>query len=210
MAISWDDDVVDGGKTSVQILVDWLITPGNYERWRKAGLTGPVTKTSLWKKWFQSLFRTVKSLNKGILDADNALLANYQLVLYTGNPSEMISEASFVSLQLLRQTPRQVSATLETLPTHPFQCSTCSGTDSELNTAQLPELIPAHVSIQNHLQLKSHFQYLDPRQKSKSTARKVRSNAFPFPLIDAEDESDEISDTANDDNDEDWASLSLC
>ncbi|KAJ8330739.1 hypothetical protein QVD99_005620 [Batrachochytrium dendrobatidis] len=331
MAISWDDDAVDGGKTSVQILVDWLITPGNYERWRKAGLTGPVTKTSLLEemvpvfvqngilhrsasnigskvfnlersfdeavdilkssavgsdgkpknadkiarkcKYFDVLYPVMarfyplnstqsSSVRESIpkktsarvkktasavksdalspsssvtdktqslvnasgqiaeqgesLDADNALLANYQLVLYTGNPSEMISEASFVSTATSAPDTTASSATLETLPTHPlFSAAPVPELIPELNTAQLPELIPAqlpelipaHVSIQKPLAVKKSLSVSRPSsKKSKSIARKVRSNAFPFPLIDAEDESDEISDTANDDNDEDWAS----
>ncbi|OAJ44468.1 hypothetical protein BDEG_27693 [Batrachochytrium dendrobatidis JEL423] len=46
--IPWDSDAVDGGKSSDQVLLDWLVTPGNYHRWATAGtVVGGSTKGSI-------------------------------------------------------------------------------------------------------------------------------------------------------------------
>ncbi|KAA1113288.1 hypothetical protein PGT21_027261 [Puccinia graminis f. sp. tritici] len=38
---SWYLDAVNGGPTSMDILVTWLSTPGNYDRWLSTPIPGP-------------------------------------------------------------------------------------------------------------------------------------------------------------------------
>ncbi|KAA1097914.1 hypothetical protein PGT21_023875 [Puccinia graminis f. sp. tritici] len=45
-AIPWDRDGVNGGESSIDIVLDWLSTGNNYERWRGDNEKG-MTKTRL-------------------------------------------------------------------------------------------------------------------------------------------------------------------
>ncbi|OAV89052.1 hypothetical protein PTTG_28825 [Puccinia triticina 1-1 BBBD Race 1] len=68
--IPWDRDGVDGGKSSIEIVFEWLSTGNNYERWRGDKEKGK-TKTRLCSE-------IVREMNlRGITHRDNDASANY-------------------------------------------------------------------------------------------------------------------------------------
>ncbi|KAG7393146.1 hypothetical protein PHYPSEUDO_012482 [Phytophthora pseudosyringae] len=49
-SIFWDKDGVDGGKSSVDVVIDWMTTEANYNRWRGSDHNNGNTKEALLKE----------------------------------------------------------------------------------------------------------------------------------------------------------------
>ncbi|KAF4133542.1 hypothetical protein GN958_ATG17266 [Phytophthora infestans] len=45
----WDPDGVDGGKSFLRVVLDWLSDPSNYDKWRGSDRTNGQTKEALLK-----------------------------------------------------------------------------------------------------------------------------------------------------------------
>ncbi|KAE8966578.1 hypothetical protein PR003_g29430 [Phytophthora rubi] len=48
--IFWDSDGVDGGKSSLRVVLDWMTNPANYDKWRGSDRHNGNTKEALLKQ----------------------------------------------------------------------------------------------------------------------------------------------------------------